>query len=209
MSPVAISNGKSEHKARTLLLSILQPQIAAVRLNESARDCQSQTRSGGAGPPALERTKQALAISFRDTWSTIFDFNADRAVVTGCSGDNRRGWWSVQEGIFEQVRHDLVDLGVVARYGREFFGDFYADFSAGKSRLEAVDHGPNQFSQILGMAAECQPSSFQSGGVEQVGDQAIESVGFLLDLGQQFGAILLRESGVRLAQAGHARLDRR
>jgi hypothetical protein len=53
-----------------------------MRFDEPARDRQSQTRSGCACPPALERAKQALAINLRNTWSAIFDFDADRAVFT-------------------------------------------------------------------------------------------------------------------------------
>ena len=67
--------------------------------------------------------------------------------------------------------------------------------------LESVDNGPDQFAQVLRVRAQRHAAGLQPRGIQQVGDQPIESVGFFFDLSQQFGAILVGIQRVWLTQA--------
>jgi hypothetical protein len=84
-----------------------------VYLNEPTRDRQPQPGALCSGPSTLEWPKPSIAIPDRAACSTIH-LNADCAVQVRGTGDDHRTRRK-DHGTFDEIRHYLVDLRVIAR----------------------------------------------------------------------------------------------
>jgi hypothetical protein len=90
----------------------------AVGLDETARDRQAEPGPLRARAPALERAEDALAVGGGNPRAVVEDLDPDVLAVEAGARQDRGARRGVVDRVLEQVGHDLVHLGVVARHGR-------------------------------------------------------------------------------------------
>src|SRR5262249_38270492 len=91
----------------------VEPDAAAVGLDEAAADREADSGSAGAtghrAVDAIEAIEDALGVLGRDADAVIADAEGDRAAVGGGVEDDPAGVRRVLDGVLDQVAQHLLD----------------------------------------------------------------------------------------------------
>ena len=181
---------KLDDERRRLVGQRLDPDLAAVGLDEPAHDREAEAGAavaGGLGAGAVERLEDPLALGLRDAGAAVDEAQQD-APADVAGADRDRVAARVAVGVLEQVRERPLELGGVGADRRQVGVDRDlerrpAGGRGRRSRRRATSSIERPLGVRLG-GVGLQPRE-----VEQVVDQPREAARLVGDRGGELGAL--------------------
>ena len=109
--------------------------------------------------------------------------------------------------VLDEVGDDAFEERGVGSHGGEGLG--HIGYHGTGPFAEARERGGNDLLQMHRSQEWFDHAGLEPAHVQQVADEGVQAVGFVLDRCEELGDVLVTPLDVRLAQAGHRRLDRR
>ena len=208
---VTVASGKvmvntaPEPSAR--LAASIVPPSASTKPRQIASPSPVPARCRSPLPAAVELVEHALHVSRREPRPLVGDPEHDPVMAPAARDRNGRARRRVLGGVVEQVDQHLLEQHHVEVEHGQVGLEVDRDAVLRQRRGRPLQGRADDLAEVDGLPVEHDPARFETGHVEQVGDEPAQALGLVLDRGRELVAGRRVVEGIVLAQRRHCASD--